>query len=74
MTEAARTKEELFLARFAALPNSEEPIELTDVSIALQMNPKALKNIVRLLAQGNFIKKHGTAISLTPHGRRTAGA
>ena len=48
MTQAAKTKEEHFLCRFAALDGCEDFMEVEEVAIALQINPKGLKNIVRL--------------------------
>ena len=72
MTQLAKTKEENFLCRFAALEGCENFMEIEDIAIALQTNPRGLKNIVRLLAQANCLKKRGNTIALTAHGRRLA--
>ncbi len=72
MSQHSRTKEENFLVRFAAMEDCERDLAVEEVATRLQMNPKTLKNIVRMLAQANAIKKRGNSIRLTPHGRHLA--
>lgn len=74
MTQAAKTKEELFLERFSKLSDSNDFMEIDEVAAALQLNPKNLKTIIRLLCQGNFIKKRGDAIRMTDHGHKVVAA
>lgn len=67
------TRDELFLIKLyelaKALGNPEEEIDRYAVGRAIGQNNKSVDNIVRMLAQTNFIKKgEGDSIYLTRHG------
>lgn len=73
MVEKARTKDETFMLRLyeeaSKLPSVEDPVDRYHVGILAGLHPKAVETICNLLAQANFIKKHGKIeISITPHG------
>lgn len=69
------TKDELFLLKLhlMAQASGEEdtPIDRYQIGRAVGLNDKGIDNVVRLLAQANFVKKgEGDAIYLTPQGLR----
>lgn len=75
MTERAKTKDELFMLRLYAEASKqadvEDPIDRYYIGTLVGLHPKAVDTICNLLAQANFIKKHGKVeISLTPHGMK----
>ena len=74
MSQKGRTPDEKFLIQLhRATEESEDAsvgIEMQEVGSFLGQKETAVKNIVKHLAQANFVKKlSGTAIVLTPHGR-----
>lgn len=75
MTERAKTKDEMFMLRLheVACKQSEieDPVDRYYIGTLVGLHPKAVDTICNLLAQANFIKKHGKVeISLTPHGMK----
>ena len=73
MTERAKTKDEMFMLRLyeeaSKQEDVEEPLDRYVIGTLAGLQPKAVDTICNLLAQANFIKKHGQAeISITPHG------
>lgn len=69
------TKDELFLLKLHELAlklgGEEEEVDKMAVGKAIGMNDRGIDNIVRHLAQANFIKKGEAGIvRLTPHGLR----
>lgn len=73
MTERAKTKDEMFMMRLheeaSKQADIEDPIDRYQIGTLVGLHPKAVDTICNLLAQANFIKKHGKVeISLTPHG------
>jgi hypothetical protein len=73
MVERARTKDETFMLRLyeeaSRQADIEEPIDRYLIGNLASLQPKAVDTICNLLAQANFIKKHGKIeISITPHG------
>lgn len=75
MTERAKTKDEIFMLRLyeeaSRQADIEDPIDRYHIGNLAGLQPKAVDAICNLLAQANFIKKHGkTEISLTSQGIR----
>lgn len=73
MVERARTKDESFMLRLyeeaSKQPNIDDPLDRYQIGHSIGLHPKAVETICNLLAQANFIKKHGKIeISITPHG------
>lgn len=73
MSQKGRTPDEKFLIRlYQVAHESGDPYKAIDyrgIAVSLGQKESAVKNIVKLLAQANFIKKLGdTTILLTPHG------
>lgn len=73
MVERSRTKDETFMLRLyeeaSKQPDIEDPIDRYQIGQLAGLNQKAVDTICNLLAQANFIKKHGKVeISITPHG------
>jgi hypothetical protein len=73
MVERARTKDETFMLRLyeeaSKQPDIEDPLDRYQIGQMVGLHPKAVDTICNLLAQANFIKKHGKVeISITPHG------
>jgi predicted transcriptional regulator len=73
MMERARTKDETFMLRLyeEALKQGdiEDPLDRYQIGVLAGLQIKAVDTICNLLAQANFIKKHGKIeISITPHG------
>lgn len=73
MTDRATTKDEKFILRLfeeaSKKADLEEPIDRYYIGKLVSLHPKAVDTICNLLAQANFIKKHGKVeISITPHG------
>ena len=67
------TKDERFLVKLhdlsCALGSYGEEVDRYFVGQAVGMNDRAVDNVVRILAQANFIKKgEGSNIILTAHG------
>lgn len=68
------TKDELFLLKLHELAikmgGEEEEVDKMAVGKAIGVNDRGIVNIVRHLAQANFIKKGNEegAVKLTPHG------
>ncbi len=75
MVERARTKDETFMLRLyeeaSKQPDIEDPLDRYQIGQLAGLNQKAVDTICNLLAQANFIKKHGKVeISITPHGMK----
>jgi predicted transcriptional regulator len=73
MVERSRTKDETFMLRLyeeaSKQPDIEDPLDRYQIGQLAGLNQKAVDTICNLLAQANFIKKHGKVdISITPHG------
>ena len=63
------TKDERYLLKLHQLGGLSGEIDCYEVGRAIGQNDKSVKNIVRMLAQANFIKMgEGNNISLTPQG------
>ena len=64
------TKDELFLIKLYEL-SKEEEVDRYEVGRKMGQNDRSVDNIVKLLAQTNFIKKgDGDSIYLTDLGRQ----
>ena len=75
MTERAKTKDELFMLRLfeeaSKQTEIDDPLDRYHIGNLVGLLPTAVDTICNLLAQANFIKKHGKVeISLTPHGMK----
>ena len=75
MSRKSITKDELYLIKLWELAQKQEDpyieIDRYVVGKAMGQNDKSVDNIVRMLAQTNFIKKGDeNCIYLTPHGIR----
>jgi hypothetical protein len=75
MIDRARTKDETFMLRLydeaSKLPSIEDPLDRYQIGQLAGLQQKAVDTICNLLAQANFIKKHGKIdISITPHGMK----
>jgi Mn-dependent DtxR family transcriptional regulator len=75
MVNKSITKDELYLVKLFELAQKLEDtyaeVDRYAVGKAMGQNNKSVDNIVRMLAQTNFIKKgEGDAIFLTPQGER----
>lgn len=75
MSDRAKTKDELFMLRLyeeaSKLADIEDPVNRYDIGTLTGLHAKAVDTICVLLAQANFIKKHGkTDIALTENGIR----
>jgi len=73
MSQKARTPDEKFLIQLYKLAHENgDPFKAIDyrgIAASLRQKESAVKNIMKLLAQANFIKKiDDTMILLTPHG------
>jgi len=69
MSQKGRTLDEKFLIQVYRTSTDQE-VDIREVASFLRFRENAVKNIVRDLAQANFIKKlDGTKIVLTAHGR-----
>lgn len=73
MTQHARTKDESFMVRLyeesSLLGDMDEPLNRYTIGQLVGLQAKAVDTICNLLAQANFIKKHGKLdITITPHG------
>jgi hypothetical protein len=73
MNQKGTTKDELFLLKLHEMAlkqgDSETEIDRFAIGRAIGLHDRAIDNIVRHLAQANFIKKAtDAAIILTPHG------
>jgi hypothetical protein len=73
MKSRGLTKDEMFLVKLFAMAEAAGDISSEHdryaVGRAVAQNDKSVDNIVRMLAQTNFIKKgHDNAIFLTPQG------
>jgi len=69
----SRTRDELFLVKLEEMALlQKDPYAEVDryaVGKAMGQGDRSVDNIVRMLAQTNFIKKgEGNAVYLTPHG------
>lgn len=79
MVERSRTKDEMFMVKLceeaSRNPDIEDPIDRYHIGTLVGLHPKAVDTICNLLAQANFIKKHGQAgVSITPHGMKLVDA
>lgn len=75
MAQKARTKDESFMIRLhqeaLKLPDIDDPLDRYAIGEMVGLQKKAVDTICVLLAQANFIKKHGPLeISITPNGIR----
>jgi hypothetical protein len=75
MAQKARTKDESFMIRLhleaLKLPEIDDALDRYVIGEMVGLNKKAVDTICVLLAQANFIKKHGPIdISITPNGIR----
>lgn len=73
MVERAKTKDEMFMLKLyqeaSKLDDIEDPLDRYMIGTLVGLHAKAVDTICVLLAQANFIKKHGPVeISITPHG------
>ncbi len=73
MSDRAKTKDETFMLRLyeeaSKQVDIERPIDRYSIGILAGLQAKAVDTICNLLAQANFIKKHGKVeIAITPHG------
>ena len=73
MNKKGLTPDELFLIKLYQIASAKgdlyRPVEIAQVAKAICYKETAVKNIVNMLAQTNFLKKVGTTlVSLTPHG------
>ncbi len=73
MGKASFTKDEMFLCKLASMAESlgDAFTEMDSYVIgqAIGQNNRSVDNIVRMLAQTNFLKKsHGSFVYLTPNG------
>ncbi len=74
MSQIGHTPDERFLIKLCEIATQKgdpfQPVATKHVAQAIGQKETAVKNIVKLLAQANFIKKVGdTAVRLTPHGQ-----
>jgi hypothetical protein len=72
-----RTPDERFLIQLDKLAQREgdsyQAIDVRDVAFAIGLKEIATKNIVKHLAQANFVVKISeTEVALTPHGQALA--
>jgi hypothetical protein len=77
MTKKSRTKDESFILHLyeesSKQPDPEDPLDRYVIGQAVGLQKTAIDTICNLLAQANFIKKHGKVdISITPHGIKLA--
>ncbi|MCX6990832.1 MAG: hypothetical protein NTX49_07220 [Chlamydiae bacterium] len=75
MASKSLTKDELYLVKLLGLAerqgNPYAEIDRYEVGQSMGQNDKSVDNIVRMLAQTNFIKKgEHSAVFLTPHGEK----
>jgi hypothetical protein len=75
MGQKSITKDELYLLKLFYLAEKmgdvSAEVDRYTVGKAIGQNDKSVDNIVRMLAQTNFIKKgEGNAVFLTPQGQR----
>lgn len=75
MAQKARTKDESFMLKLyeeaSKLPDIDDPLDRYVIGEMVGLHKKAVDTICVLLAQANFIKKHGPVeISITPNGIR----
>jgi len=75
MNKKGLTPDELFLIKLYQIANTRGdphcPVDTAQVAKAICYKETAVKNIVNMLAQTNFIKKISSAsVSLTPHGQK----
>lgn len=75
MAQKARTKDESFMVclykEAQKLPEIDDPLDRYVVGEMVGLNKKAVDTICVLLAQANFIKKHGSVdIAITSNGIR----
>lgn len=73
MSQVGHTPDERFLIKLCELAiakgNPFQTVATKDVAKAICQKETAVKNIIKLLAQANFIKKIGdNAVALTQHG------
>jgi hypothetical protein len=73
MTKKGTTPDEQFLCKFYSLAMEDgdphSPLDYRGVGKAIGLKETASKNIVKHLAQANFVKKiDDTTFRLTPHG------
>ncbi len=69
----AKTKDEMFMLKLheeaSKQSDIEDPLNRYQLGTLVGLHPKAVDTICNLLAQANFIKKHGKDdVSITPHG------
>lgn len=75
MTKQSRTKDESFMLKLyeeaLLLPEIDDPLDRYHIGQLVGLQAKAVDTICNLLAQANFVKKHGPKeISITPQGIR----
>ena len=73
MGHRSLTRDEVFLCTIAKLASNQgdlySEVGIYEVGQAIGQNNRSVDNIVRMLAQANFVKKGGEGkIYLTPHG------
>ena len=78
MAERAKTKDEIFMMRLyeEALKKDdiEDSVDRYYIGTLAGLHATAVDTICNLLAQANFIRKHGKEeISITPHGSEVSG-
>lgn len=68
------TKDEKYLVTLyetaLATGDAYAECEMYTIGNLLSLNERAVNNIVKLLAQTNFIRKKGPNISVSPHGEK----
>ena len=73
MSQIGHTPDERFLIKLFEIAQKKgdpfQTIETKHVAFAISQKETAVKNIIKLLAQANFIKKvSDTSVRLTQHG------
>jgi len=73
MSQKGRTPDEKFLVQLYKRAHEDgdpyKPIDYRGIAASLGQKESAVRNIMKLLAKANFIKKvDDTTILLTPHG------
>lgn len=79
MVQKSRTKDESFMVKLheeaSKLPDIYDPLDRYQIGEMIGMQKKGVDTICVLLAQANFIKKHGPVdVALTPNGIRLVEA
>ncbi len=69
MAKSGLTRDEQYLVKLFEIAPSGEEVNRYQIGKAISQNDKSVDNIVRMLAQTNFIEKgEGQNILITPNG------